>query len=218
MSHARLSTLSTTPSGPTGAERLSLDGAVLTRRTSLSLPERMPLEDWKRVGRQLTCINDSSTWWLGDWLVYGREVYPDRYRRAIEDTALDYQTLRNYAWIAGRFLKHRRRPALSFQHHAEVAALADHLQDMWLDRAEQHGWSRNTLRTHIRRDRGLVPMTITAVVQIRMDIAVEQKRLWQDAAERTHSELREWMVEVLNEAARREAAPEPAPLPVRQAG
>ena len=38
---------------------------------------------------------------------------------------LDYQTLRNYAWVARRFAMSRRRDTLSFGHHAEVPALPE---------------------------------------------------------------------------------------------
>ncbi|TQS19112.1 LmbU family transcriptional regulator [Microbispora sp. KK1-11] len=183
------------------SQRLPLGRAVLTRRTSLSLPQRMSLEDWKRVGRQISHINDASTWWLGDWLVYGRECFPDRYKRAVEDTALDYQTLRNYAWVAGRFSRQRRRARLSFQHHAEVAVFSEHIQDMWLDRAEENGWSRNALRTHIRAVRDQPRSEATKAVQVAVDVAPDQLRLWEEAARRTRWNLVDWMVHSLNKAA-----------------
>ena len=49
---------------------------------------------------------------------------------------LDYQTLRNYAWVARRFPAGRRRAGVSFAHHAEVARLPEPEQDYWLRRAE----------------------------------------------------------------------------------
>lgn len=35
--------------------------------------------------------------------MYGQAAYTGRYRDAIEQASLDYQTLRNYAWVARRF-------------------------------------------------------------------------------------------------------------------
>src|SRR6266536_1438757 len=61
---------------------------------------------------------------MGAWLAHGQAAYRSRYRTAIEQTGLDYQTLRNYAWVAGRFELSRRRDTLSFGRHAEAAALA----------------------------------------------------------------------------------------------
>ncbi|MFC7100812.1 LmbU family transcriptional regulator [Nonomuraea rubra] len=116
--------MSTLNNGPR-RDGLTIDGVVQTRRTSLTLPKKMSIEAWKKVGQQIWRISDSSTWWLGDWLVYGQRRFPDRYQRAIEETSLDYQTLRNYAWVARKFSPGRRRASLSLQHHAEVAALPE---------------------------------------------------------------------------------------------
>jgi hypothetical protein len=176
-----------------------LTGLALTRQTSLSLKASLPLDDWLRVGLHIVRISDSSTWWLADWLIYGRELYPDRYVKAIKDTALDYQTLRNYAWVAGRVSVHRRRANLSFQHHAEVAALPEADQDKWLQEAEEHGWSRNRLRTEMRLASRSARSETKQLVNFRIDD--EHVRLWQEAASLEKQDLREWMVEALNKAA-----------------
>ncbi|MDN3360147.1 LmbU family transcriptional regulator [Actinomadura sp. DC4] len=176
-----------------------LTGLALTRQTSLSLKASLPLDDWLRVGLHIVRISDSSTWWLADWLIYGRELYPDRYIKAIEDTALDYQTLRNYAWVAGRVSAHRRRANLSFQHHAEVAARPEDEQDKWLQEAEEHGWSRNRLRTEMRLASRSGRSEPKQQVNFRIDD--EHVRLWQEAASMEKQDLHEWMVEVLNKAA-----------------
>jgi hypothetical protein len=185
--------------------RLRVDRIALTKRTALSLPENLPLDSWKQIGEQIHVISDASAWWIGDWLVFGRDKYPDRYKRAIGETSLEYQTLRNYAWVAGRFDASRRRDRLSFQHHLEVAALPQDQQDLWLQRAEQSGWSRNDLRAELRcyRDDPAaahpVPM---AAVQLR--IPAERRQLWQDAAARADLELQEWMSAALDLAAKAE--------------
>jgi len=105
-------------------------------------PERLSLADWKRIGEQIFLISNSSSWWLGDWLVYGQDKFPDRYRIAISEAKLDYQTLRNHAWVARKFPLSRRRDTLSFQHHLEVAALPEADQDIWLERAACFKWSK----------------------------------------------------------------------------
>jgi hypothetical protein len=119
-------------------------------RTGIMLPRQLPYQKWIAIGRQLAAINTSSAWCLGDWLIYGEDAYSGRYRDAIEQTSLDYQTLRNYAWVARRFPMSRRRDTLSFAHHAEVAGLPEHEQDFWLRKAEEHSWSRNRLRQEVR--------------------------------------------------------------------
>ncbi|WP_246018931.1 LmbU family transcriptional regulator [Saccharothrix australiensis] len=181
-------------SGPTSTAR-----PVLTKRTSLALPARIPLEDWRGIGQHISAIAESSAWWLGDWLIYGQEEYPDRYRRAIEETGLDYQTLRNYAWVARRFPPARRRAALSFQHHAELASLTAGEQDEWLDRAEEFRWSRNELRNRVRVGRRAVKPAEDA--RLRVDIIPDQRQRWQDAAATAEQDLLTWIVSVLDEAA-----------------
>jgi hypothetical protein len=63
------------------------------------------------------------------WLIHGENAYSGRYRDAIEQTSLDYQTLRNYAWVARSLPLSRRRDTLSFAHHAEVARPPECEQD-----------------------------------------------------------------------------------------
>ena len=119
-------------------------------KKGMALPRQLPYEKWLGIGRQLAAVTTTSAWCLGDWLAYGENAYSGRYRDAIEQTALDYQTLRNYAWVAKRFPLSRRRDGLSFAHHAEVAGLPEHEQDFWLRKAEDLSLSRNKLRQEVR--------------------------------------------------------------------
>lgn len=106
---------------------------------------------WEKIGSGLRELTNSSAWWLADWLIFGESTYGwRRYLEAIERTGLDYQTLRNYAWVARRFEHHRRRDTLSFAHHAEVTRLSPAEQDYWLRKAETERWSRNELRRALR--------------------------------------------------------------------
>lgn len=123
--------------------------AFVTRR-GLLLPKRIAFDKWVRIGDYLSRALSSSTWCLGDWLVYGEASFNGRYRDAIELTSLDYQTLRNHAWVARRFPMSRRRDTLSFTHHAEVASLSEPEQDFWLRKAEESGWSAKRLRREVK--------------------------------------------------------------------
>lgn len=119
-------------------------------KTGITFPPGMARQSWEAVGNQLKDVSSSFVWWLADWMIYGENAYGPQYRDAIARTGLDYQTLRNYAWVARRFEHHRRHEALSFAHHAEVARLPAPEQDYWLRKAEQQAWSRNTLRKQVR--------------------------------------------------------------------
>ena len=180
---------------------LRVDTYAETRRTSLLLRTDTPLEVWKQLGEKIAVMADSSAWWLGDWLVYGQKKYADRYEAAIAQTSLDYQTLRNYAWIAKKFKISRRRPSLSFQHHVEVAALPEPDQDKWLDMAERFNWSRNRLRRELKSAYSSQPARVMEASQVQLRVAVDCQKRWEMAAERTGATLIEWIIGALNHAA-----------------
>lgn len=131
---------------------LSLLGTqAKVHESGMIFPANLSERSWERIGTSLRELVNSSAWWLADWLIYGETTYGwRRYKEAIERTGLDYQTLRNYAWVGRRFEHHRRRGSLSFAHHAEVARMSPPEQDYWLRKAEQQKWSRNELRRTVR--------------------------------------------------------------------
>jgi hypothetical protein len=179
---------------------LPIDPSVQARRTTLRLPERLAFADWRRIGTQISLISNASSWWLGDWLIYGQERYPDRYRIAISETSLDYGTLRNYAWVARKFPMSRRRDTLSFQHHVEVASLAEADQDIWLERAVRFKWSKAELRKRLRA--GAKPQISSGnPAALSFNIGAEQRRRWQVAADAARCSLAEWVIQVADAAA-----------------
>jgi hypothetical protein len=148
---------SVTPSGhlmigemPAAAVTRDRGRPAIVQRKGLELPQRLSFEKWIGIGHQLAAQTTSTAWCLGDWLAYGETAFTGRYREALERTSLEYQTLRNYAWVAKRFTMSRRRDSLSFGHHAEVASLGEPEQEYWLRKAEELGWSRNRLRVEVR--------------------------------------------------------------------
>lgn len=183
-----------------------LGAGVAVRRTSLFLPDDLSLSTWRNIGDVIVSFSDSSAWWIGDWLVFGQSIYGDRYKRAMAETSLDYQTLRNYAWIARRFEPSRRREKLTFQHHVEVAALDPQEQDHWLDLATNFHWSRNELRRQIRnsgssghRDRR--PRESQVLIQTGED----RLRRWEAEAQRNDLALLDWIAMVLDDAVTNES-------------
>jgi hypothetical protein len=170
----------------------------------LYLPQKMPFEAWHRLGTQIALISNVSAWWLGDWLVYGADEYPGRYKDAIAGTSLDYKTLRNYAWVARRFEMSRRRDKLSFQHHAEVAALTVPEQELWLDRAQAFRWSKSELRHRLhQRVRPEPERGETTVLVLRLQVARPREERWHAAADRADSPFEEWLTFALDSAADR---------------
>jgi hypothetical protein len=175
---------------------------VMLTRVGLRLPDRLTFENWERAGRQLAGIVDSSAWCLGDWLVFGKQNYTDRYQRALRTAGLNYQTLRNYAWVARRFPLERRRAALSFQHHAEVASLPIEDQETWLGRAEEGAWSTKQLRVQMRDQRGDGQSSAVGPSLIpRIPVAEQLLVRWREAADRSGVQFDNWVVRTLEEAA-----------------
>jgi hypothetical protein len=180
---------------------LSLGQSVSARRTYLRLPETLPLASWRRIGQQINLISNSSQWWLADWLIYGQEKFPDRYKQAIAETSLEYQTLRNYVWVARRFSVSRRRDTLSFQHHAEVASLPEADQTLWLDRAEHFHWSLSEFRKRLKCEHANAMERNTAItVTLKLNIPPDKKRRWQAVAAANQLELSDWVVAVIDQA------------------
>ncbi len=188
------------------------DREVHIRRNGLSLSGEMSFESWCDLGSKVVLIANCSAWWIGDWLVYGEQAYGDRYEQAITDTSLGYQTLRNYAWVARKFRGSRRRDKLSFGHHAEVAALPDDEQDVWLARAERLNWSRNQLRRGLRaaqlanqaasREQSAYTRTL------KIDVRTERHDRWESAAERKKCSVTDWIIAALDRAANEDLSTE----------
>lgn len=172
---------------------------VLVTRVGLQIPPALNYDKWEEAGRRIAEVVDSSAWCLGDWLLYGQTRYSGRYRQAVEAVGLEYQTIRNYVWVARRFELSRRRTTLSFQHHAEVAALSDSEQDCWLDQAERFGWSRNELRRQVRAAASrLAPDRLAVQATPLLTLQPERVERWRAAAALSKSSLEHWMVSCLD--------------------
>lgn len=166
----------------------------------LQLRRGMPFAEWTDLGRRLAHVADGSAWALGDWIVYGQKAYGHRYKLALEATNLDYKTLRNYAWVARSVPPRRRRAGLSFQHHAQVAALPEPTQDLWLHRCATLHWSRAELRRRLARERDGADGAGREVM-VRVRITPERERRWREAAAVAQCELPELLTRAADRAA-----------------
>jgi len=138
-----------------GASRCSPIVASPTRRSSRLRSVQLASGATGVPSRPAT-VGRASSWWIGDWVRYGTARYGDRYAKAAQLTGYDVQSLMNMAYVAGRFSVSRRRERLSFSHHAELAALPQDDQELWLDRAEAGLLSVRTLRAELRAVRSKV--------------------------------------------------------------
>jgi hypothetical protein len=77
-------------------------------------------------------------WWMiGDLLNEGERNYGQTYTKAMEETGLDYGTLRNAKWVCEKVQTSLRNDNLTFAHHFAVAPLPPADQRRFLARAGQ---------------------------------------------------------------------------------
>jgi hypothetical protein len=140
---------------PSASESAALEPAAPPALTPTSWDGHasMSIVEWTAHGRRLGVMGRGVGWWLGDWLRFGNAAYGERYGPAARITGYDKQSLMNMAYVASRIEPARRRPKLSWSHHAEVAAFDPVAQDDWLDRAEHDQLSVRCLREAIRTQR-----------------------------------------------------------------
>ena len=173
---------------------------VRSSRTGMRFAPLMPIDRWKAVGARIAFYSEATAWWLGDWLVFGKSKYGRRYKEGIALTGLDYQTLRNYAVVARRYPLTRRRADLSFQHHAELCALPDELQDLWLDRAALHRWSKTELRQRVRAAADTAAGHASSTM-VHLVVELQRNERWRQAATCSGCALEVWMTIALDAAA-----------------
>ncbi|MEY9863005.1 hypothetical protein ABH935_008654 [Catenulispora sp. GAS73] len=174
---------------------------VMVTSLGLQIPDALDITAWEQVGHKISAIANCTAWCLGDWLVYGQYKYGERYRAVAAAVNLDFQTLRNYAWVARRYELESRREHLSFQHHAELAAVPPEAREHWLDLAEEHHWSRNELRRNLRATRTATPPAPTPTALPQLSIAADRIARWRDAARRLGRGLEDWIVLTLDDGA-----------------
>ena len=107
-------------------------------------------EEWARAGLKLGGVSRSTSWWVGDWVRFGRRYRGDIYRFASRVTGYDEKTLRNFVYVAGRYEQRRRRSTLTWSHHAELARLKPDDQERWLHEAEARKLTVTALRERVR--------------------------------------------------------------------
>jgi hypothetical protein len=82
---------------------------------------------------------------IGDAINFAENRYGEKYDHWMQLTGMEYQTLRNAAWVARKLELSLRRDNLTYDHHKLVARLHPEEQKHWLDTAEEKGMSSRRL-------------------------------------------------------------------------
>jgi|AntRauTorckE6833_2_1112554.scaffolds.fasta_scaffold05110_4 hypothetical protein len=117
--------------------------------TGIQFHSDLSFDEWNELGGKLAPIGKSIGFMLGDWINYGSKSHGEKYREAILETGIAYQTLANYASVARRVSPSNRELALGYEHHAAVAKLRSNEQHHWLGLAKQHKLGVRRLRKSI---------------------------------------------------------------------
>lgn len=125
------------------------DQKFTIRETGIEFHQELDFEEWESLGYKLARVGKSIGFIIGDWINYGEKLWGEKYQDAINRSGLDYQTLRDFAYVAGRIELSLRNDNLDFNHHRVVAKLPSGDQKEWLKAAEKHGLSVRRLRKSI---------------------------------------------------------------------
>lgn len=113
-------------------------------RIAAILPADLSAPEWREAGSALNLANESTYFWIGDWLLAADKIFnlnrsaggermagkdhqpADKqiYATAIEKFSISQETLRACRWVAQNVPISIRRPELSWQFHQQVASLA----------------------------------------------------------------------------------------------
>lgn len=118
--------------------------------TGLVFAPDTPIEVWGALVERLQRQQKLVEWAIADAVNFGEHAYGEMYAQWVEETGLGKRTLQNIASVGRRIESSRRREAVSFSHHAEVAYLPVPDQESLLDAAESAGMTRYELRDAVR--------------------------------------------------------------------
>src|SRR6266545_6802158 len=134
-----------------GTELPILPGAS---SVALVLPDGLTYEQWARTLRALGRVHQAMYWWVGDALRYGADRFGEMMAQASSEIGWTADQLMLAQRVAGAFVDvARRHAALTFSHHAAVAALTQDAADRWLAIAEEEKLSVHELRERIKAER-----------------------------------------------------------------
>lgn len=110
----------------------------------LQIQTELTFDEWTELAASIGHASRSIGFIVGDWLVYGqnlfgpegvpeRRVSSDAYQTAIAATGLDLSTLQNYAYVSRNMPFSLRTERLSWEHHRLMAKLPEGDKQDWIE-------------------------------------------------------------------------------------
>ena len=156
-------------------------------KVGLTFSDKTTYEDWEKKGdelKQFTRIfTESIQWWLGDWIIYGENKFPDKYSQALDAELYKLGTLRNVVYVCRNVPIEARNPGLSFNHHVAVAKLPKDKQIEMLAKAEEFRMSVRDFRKLVAGQGDEIGEPEEVILEHRFNDFVEKEmdnvvRLW----------------------------------------
>lgn len=119
--------------------------------TGLVITGELSCEDWLKAAEFYQFLRSRTQWIIGDILRYGESRYGEKYAQAVDDHGKSSSRLSTYVYVCNRFEIERRRPELSFDHHAEAAGLDPREADRVLLEAIKMRWTKQDVREEVAR-------------------------------------------------------------------
>lgn len=142
--------MSKTPAVPQTA--LEAAGAVVTGTSLTLVRPDVTWEEYERLGAFIGETNRACSWWVGDLVIAGEQIFGHIHAQIQVALDIDPQTISNRASVARRIPPEKRIASLPFSTHAEVAYLPPRERDKWLKEAERNHWTRSQLRLAMGKD------------------------------------------------------------------
>lgn len=138
------------------------EGPVVVTETSMLFHPDCNFKQWASKGEQMQTVartwKQHLRWWVGDWILYGQERWPDAYAQFMgTSTEWTYGTLRNCVYVCRNVPKDVRNPNLSFEHHYLVAKFPKEKQIEWLRLADLNNMDMEEFRARLFSDGMIKP-------------------------------------------------------------
>lgn len=116
--------------------------------TGVEVLGRPTIEQYQEAFEILSRAKEGIQWGIADLLLSAEKHHGETYAQLVDPLGIDYapHTLHNFTSVAGRFDPARRRPGLSFGHHAAVAYEDPAVADEFLSQAAVNRWSVTRLK------------------------------------------------------------------------